>query len=171
MGKSASGNTILGWGAFESKTSLKPVTTAIREQTGRRFGKRITVIDTPGILGSEGPIEKWYLGLPRASTPVLSLVVVRVGRFSEEDQKAVEAAIRVIGPRRLENSYLLFTGGDALKNRTLQDFISEDDGGPLHQLADRFSGRTHLFNNVDGGRQQVRDLLQKAGKLQALNMH
>ncbi|XP_005950745.1 GTPase IMAP family member 8 [Haplochromis burtoni] len=163
VGKSASANTIIGRAAFESRASLKAVTTGIGEETGQRFGKRITVIDTPGLLGSEELIEKYYLGLPRSSTPVLlSLVVVRVGRFTEEDRRAVETAIRVLGPRRFENSYLLFTGGDALKDKSLQDFVSEDEAGPLHQVVQRFAGRTHLFNNEGGGREQVRELLQKA---------
>lgn len=165
VGKSASANTILGRAAFESRASLKAVTTGIGEETGQRFGKRITVIDTPGLLGSEELIEKFYLGLPRSSTPVLSLVVVRVSRFTEEDRRAVETAIRVLGPRRFENSYLLFTGGDALKDKSLQDFVSEDEAGPLHQVVQRFAGRTHLFNNEGGGRKQVRELLQKAGNL------
>lgn len=162
VGKSASANTIIGRAAFESRASLKAVTTGIGEETGQRFGKRITVIDTPGLLGSEELIEKYYLGLPRSSTPLLSLVVVRVGRFTEEDRSAVETAIRVLGPRRFENSYLLFTGGDALKDKSLQDFVSEDEAGPLHQLVQRFAGRTHLFNNEGGGREQVRELLQNA---------
>nr|XP_024659638.1 GTPase IMAP family member 8-like [Maylandia zebra] len=163
VGKSASANTIIGRAAFESRASLKAVTTGIGEETGQRFGKLITVIDTPGLLGSEELIEKYYLGLPHSSTPVLSLVVVRVGRFTEEDRRAVETAIRVLGPRRFENSYLLFTGGDALKDKSLQDFVSEDEAGPLHQVVQRFAGRTHLFNNEGGGRKQVRELLQKAG--------
>lgn len=165
VGKSASANTIIGRAAFESRASLKAVTTGIGEETGQRFGKLITVIDTPGLLGSEELIEKYYLGLPHSSTPVLSLVVVRVGRFTEEDRRAVETAIRVLGPRRFENSYLLFTGGDALKDKSLQDFVSEDEAGPLHQVVQRFAGRTHLFNNEGGGREQVRELLQKAGNL------
>uniref|UniRef100_A0A3B4HBZ6 AIG1-type G domain-containing protein n=1 Tax=Pundamilia nyererei TaxID=303518 RepID=A0A3B4HBZ6_9CICH len=172
VGKSASANTILGRAAFESRASLKAVTTGIGEETGQRFGKRITVFDTPGLLGSEELIEKYYLGLPRSSTPVLlSLVVVRVGRFTEEDRRAVETAIRVLGPRRFENSYLLFTGGDALKDKSLQDFVSEDEAGPLHQVVQRFAGRTHLFNNEGGGREQVRELLQKAGNLHSFLEH
>ncbi|XP_029025029.1 GTPase IMAP family member 8-like [Betta splendens] len=161
-GKSASGNTILGREAFKSRPSLKPVTTEIRQETGRWFGKQISVVDTPGILGSEEQISRWCQAHLELSRPCLFLVVVRVGRFTEEDHRAVEAAVRSVGPRRLETSYLLFTGGDGLKKSSLDDFVSESEGTSLSAVIRRFGGRIHLFNNKDPGPEQVGNLLQKS---------
>ncbi|XP_044195837.1 GTPase IMAP family member 8-like isoform X2 [Thunnus albacares] len=164
VGKSSTGNSILGREAFESKPSLKPVTTQICEQTGSLLWKEISVIDTPGILcaGAEEKIKAFCRDVLPSSRPKLFLVLLRVGRFTKDDQRAVEAAVRVVGDRHFETCYLLFTGGDALKNVTLEEFIYEDSEGPLPDLVRRFSERYHVFNNEDGGQEQVRDLLLKS---------
>ncbi|KAK2827977.1 hypothetical protein Q5P01_019011 [Channa striata] len=161
-GKSAAGNKILGQTAFESRSSLKPVTTQIREETRQVFGKKITVIDTPGISGSEEQITTWCQRHLQSSIPCLFLVVVRIGRFTKEDQEAVEAAVRVVGPRRFKNCYLLFTGGDSLKDMSLTVFISEDEESSLSEVVSRFGDRIHQFNNQDSGQEEVRELLQKS---------
>lgn len=188
VGKSAAGNTILGQSVFPSKASFQPVTTRIREETVRVFGKQVRVIDTPGILESEDVIQK-LLQLNseqqvktfcqdvlnslkseesaetfcqhhlHSSTHPLFLVVVRVDQFSEKDRKAVEAAIRVVGHQNLRKTYLLFTHGDALKHRTLDDVIHEKSS--LQKVVDNFEGRYHLFNNKDGEQEQAEELLQK----------
>ncbi|XP_044189035.1 interferon-induced very large GTPase 1-like isoform X1 [Thunnus albacares] len=163
-GKSASGNSILGWEAFKSKQSFKPVTTQIREQTGSVFGKRITVIDTPGILDSEEEIRTRCWNVLQSCRPHLFLVVIRVGRFTEEGERAVEAAVRVLGDQGLKNSFLLFTGGDTL-SKSLNEYIFEFKRSSLIDWVHRFGERFHLFNNQTKDQQQVRELLQKSEEL------
>ncbi|XP_028451155.1 GTPase IMAP family member 6 [Perca flavescens] len=170
VGRSASGNTILGRAAFESKLDSEPVTTEISEQTENVLGNQISVVDTPGILESkdtEEKIKKFCQDLLQSSRPCLFLVVIRVGRFTEEDQKAVRAAMEVLGPRGMEKSYLLFTGGDMLEEgRTVEDFIFQDKKeGKLLEVVIKFAKRYHLFNNKDADEEQVRDLLMKSGHL------
>ncbi|XP_042558741.1 GTPase IMAP family member 9-like [Clupea harengus] len=168
VGKSASGNTILGQAAFESKSSLQPVTTRIFEVTGQVFWKQISVIDTPGILGSEELIKTYCQELQQSYRPHLFLVVFSIRWFSEENQKAVEAAVRVLGPQSFRKSYLLFTGVNTLNDRPLDDCIREGDGGPLQNAVERFERRYHQFNNQSAGREQVRELLEKSGHLRSL---
>ncbi|XP_055369650.1 GTPase IMAP family member 8-like [Betta splendens] len=167
VGKSASGNTILGQAGFESRRSFKSVTTKISEETESVFGKQISVIDTPGILciGAYSDIQACCEELLRSSRPCVFLVVVKIDRFTEEQHRAVEAALRVIGERGLDRTYLLFTCGDTLERTTLDEFIHEDEEGPLPQLGSRFKERYLMFNNRHGGQQQVRELLEKTAAL------
>ncbi|KAL4009551.1 hypothetical protein ACER0C_003403 [Sarotherodon galilaeus] len=167
VGKSSSGNTILGQAAFESKSGFGPGTKLISVETGTVFGKQILVMDTPDILESEQKVQTFCQCVLQDSSPVLSLLVIRAGgRFTEEDHRAVNAASRVIGLHRLEKCYLLFTGGDELKT-SVDNYISKDKKSSLPGVVDKFSWRIHLFNNKDGGHEQVRELLMKTGAFSA----
>lgn len=167
VGKSASGNTILGRSEFESKQSFGAVTKQISNVTSTVFGKQVSVVDTPGILEEESDkkIAEWCRGTLNKSIPCLFLVVVKIDRFTQEGQQAVDAALRVTGGVRHSSTYLLFTKQDNLNDMTLDQFINEDPKGPLRRLVDKFESRYHAFNNVNGGQDQVRQLLEKAGFL------
>ncbi|XP_033970394.1 GTPase IMAP family member 8-like [Trematomus bernacchii] len=165
VGKSASGNTILGRKAFVSKRSFTSVTKEVSKETDSVFCKRITVVDTPGILGSEKEVTTLCQDLLKSKEPCLFLIVVKIDRFTDEQKNAVEAAIRVIGGEGFENCHLLFTSGDALKDKQLDDFINDDPESPLPTLVERFKGRYHVFNNKNGRLEQVRHLLEKSGHL------
>ncbi|XP_043952748.1 up-regulator of cell proliferation-like [Gambusia affinis] len=95
------------------------------------------------------------------SIPTLFLLVFKIDRFTDEDQETVEATTRVLGPQRMKNCFLLFTGGDTLKT-SLSNYISDYKSSLLPEVVKSFSSRTHLFNNKDEGRRQVRELLLKS---------
>ncbi|XP_041840633.1 interferon-induced very large GTPase 1-like isoform X2 [Melanotaenia boesemani] len=164
VGKSASANTILGRAAFESEVAFTPVTKDIRVERGRIFETDVLVIDTPEILASEKQIKTFCQLELQDSRPLFLLVISTSSRFTAEDQKTVFTVIRVIGPQRLENCFLLFTGGDNLKT-SLEDYIFQSDSSLLPDVVKTFSTRIHLFNNKDGGHEQVRQLLLKSGHL------
>ncbi|XP_045896938.1 GTPase IMAP family member 8-like [Micropterus dolomieu] len=171
VGKSASGNTILGRQAFESRTSLASVTREICEAAEIVFEKRILVIDTPGILGHEEEIQTRCQRVLQSSRPCLFVVVLSTERFTAEQEEAVKAAIAVLEDDGLRKSCMLFTNGDTLKDRSLEDLIQEkeSDGGEsgkrFSNLLDQFQCR-HLFNNESGDQEQVRELLEETGHLQ-----
>lgn len=170
VGKSASANTILGKPRFKSELSFKPVTKNICEKRRKLSGKRIRVIDTPGILDTMDTAENmksFCEGLLQSTRPVLFLVVIRVDRFTKEDQEAVDKVLRVLGPQGLKETYLLFTHGDSLGDKSLDQFIFEDDEGSLPKVVRNMSGRYHLFNNANKDKNQVIKLLQKTGHLRS----
>lgn len=162
MGKSASANTILGDAAFESKSWFTEVTTAVGEKTGEVFGKRIKVIDTPGILRSEQLVGN-YLYCRYLFFPCLFLIVLTTDRFTQHEEEAVNAAMSVIGPDYLHDTFLLFTGD--LKDQSLDDYLSTHNNDRFSKCFKQFGSRYHLFNNESEDREQVRDLLVKAGYL------
>lgn len=138
------------------------MTMGIQEETGTILGKWIRVIDTPGIVSSKEELKTFCQGLLRSSTPLLFLVLVTTGRFTDEEEEAVQAAITVLGDEGLANSFLLFTGGDEL-NVSLQDLISQSKRSPLQDVVKKFGDRYHLFNNEEPQDEgQVRELLRKA---------
>ncbi|XP_032364746.1 GTPase IMAP family member 6 [Etheostoma spectabile] len=165
VGKSASGNTILGRPGFVSKRSFKSVTTQISTQSGPVLGKQISVIDTPGIIGSTREIQTLCKDLLKFPGPRLFLVVIKADRFTDDHERALDAALRAIGDCELSNCYLLFTGGDDLDKTSLDEYVNEDPGSCLKKLVDKFEGRYHLFNNKNGTQEQVRELLEKSGHL------
>ncbi|XP_054881606.1 GTPase IMAP family member 6-like [Poeciliopsis prolifica] len=164
VGKSSSANTILGREVFKAETDFESVTKYICVEPVTLFGRQISVIDTGDILTSQEQIAKVLLNLLPDSTPSLYLLVIKVGRFTQEDEKAVEAVEKVLGPRRMKNCFLLFTGGDRL-NTSLEQFILGSTNSPLPKIVDRFLWRIHLFNNKDGEEDQVRELLTKTGHI------
>lgn len=173
VGKSASANSIIGRRVFPSKASFHPVTKNISEQTEYVFGKHVRVVDTPGILGSEELIKTFCQDLLQSFIQVLFLVVVRFDRFSEEDQQAVESAISIIGDQNFRKAYLLFTCGEALKDRMLEDVLHEKSS--LQRVVEQFEGRYHLFDNQRGGQDQAEKLLQNffqpGTSFHSLHMH
>lgn len=167
VGKSASGNKILGREAFESKSWFGPVTTEISEQSGQVFGKKITVIDTPGLLQSkaEEQIKTCCRTVMLSSKPSLFLLVVKVGRLTEEDEEVLNVAHRVLGIQGMRNSYLLFTHGDSITT-TLEDYVFGNKRNLISHFVTKFGKRYHLFNNKNKDREQVEELLLKAENLE-----
>ncbi|XP_024290998.1 GTPase IMAP family member 8 [Oncorhynchus tshawytscha] len=170
-GKSLSGNTILGRSAFESKLSFKAVTKTCTEQTDKVSGRQIWVVDTPGITSTEEEqIEEEQIKSEcqhalESSIPCLFLVVLKVDRFTEEDQKIVKKIEKILGDKGIDKSYILFTNGDALKGMKIEDFIFEDEEGVLPKVVRRFGAKYHVFNNDTGSQDQVEELLTKSGYL------
>uniref|UniRef100_A0A672JH95 AIG1-type G domain-containing protein n=1 Tax=Salarias fasciatus TaxID=181472 RepID=A0A672JH95_SALFA len=163
-GKSASGNTILGWEAFDSQLSPTSVTLECKKARGVVDGRRVAVIDTPGIYDTKYKEAEVIQKVKEcvslsAPGPHVFLIVVKLGRFTEEEQNTVELLQQVFGSEAANYSMVLFTQGDQLKNTTIEGYFSKC--GKLSHLISKCMWRYHVFNNMSAARSQVTEFFIK----------
>uniref|UniRef100_A0A8D2J787 AIG1-type G domain-containing protein n=1 Tax=Varanus komodoensis TaxID=61221 RepID=A0A8D2J787_VARKO len=167
-GKSATGNTILGEKKFESKLSQIPVTqTCQREARVEPWkGKRLAVLDTPAIFdASTAPqhareAEKCR-SLLGGGRHVL-VFVTQVGRFTREDQVAVQGVEKLFGQEAAKKMVVLFTRKEDLDADSLLGHVERSGNQALQELARKCGGRCCAFNNRATGKEsaaQVEELL------------
>uniref|UniRef100_A0A8D2J6N7 AIG1-type G domain-containing protein n=1 Tax=Varanus komodoensis TaxID=61221 RepID=A0A8D2J6N7_VARKO len=170
-GKSATGNTILGEKKFESKLSQIPVTqTCQREARVEPWkGKRLAVLDTPAIFdASTAPqhareAEKCR-SLLGGGRHVL-VFVTQVGRFTREDQVAVQGVEKLFGQEAAKKMVVLFTRKEDLDADSLLGHVERSGNQALQELARKCGGRCCAFNNRATGKEsaaQVEELLSVA---------
>ncbi|XP_070297288.1 GTPase IMAP family member 7-like [Salvelinus sp. IW2-2015] len=173
-GKSASGNTLLGRKYFISEMSSFSVTSTCDKKRGEVGGQSIAVIDTPGLFDTKLTQNKALQEISQclfysAPGPHVFLVVLKLGRFTEEEQKTVEMIQTLFGDEASKYTMVLFTHGDLLKddNVTIEDFLH---GNPdLESLIAKCNGRYHVFKNKDQNPSQVAELLEKINKMVKMN--
>ncbi|KAG7218403.1 hypothetical protein INR49_020402 [Caranx melampygus] len=171
-GKSSAGNAILGHPAFHSKT------THSSRETGTIFGKRVTVVDTPGWLShSTIPYQVSQelcrgLSLCQPQPDVLLLVLPTTSTFSPERWRAMELHLQLLQTNIWQRAMVLFTHGDELGGVSIQEHIRRQ-GRTLHWLLERCGNRYQVVSNHPGpsgaSRVQIMELFGKIQKLMEVN--
>ncbi|KAM9792277.1 GTPase IMAP family member 9-like [Neosynchiropus ocellatus] len=170
-GKSSSGNVILGGNYFASKFSARSLTINCSKEEAVVDGQKVAVIDTPGLFDTRFGMGQTTTDIGQcirfaSPGPHVFLVVVKLGRFTAEEQQTVQKIQEIFGPAADRYSMVLFTHGDQFEG-SLEEFLS--DCPELLELVRRCNGEYQVFNNKSPDRSQVTQLLQKIRRIMQKN--
>ncbi|XP_061108872.1 GTPase IMAP family member 7-like [Conger conger] len=150
-GKSSTANTILGEKLFKTSCSANSNTFICEAETMTVDGRKITVVDTPGLYCTSSSDEKLKAEVIKCMVecspgPHAFLIVLPVGRHSEQEEKAVEELLKMFGEEALKYAVVLFTHGDQLEDgKTIQQFVGENAN--LTRLIKSCGNRVHVIDN------------------------
>ncbi|KAM9349515.1 GTPase IMAP family member 9-like [Symphorus nematophorus] len=171
-GKSATGNTILGKKSSESEFSFNAVTEHCVKARGEVDGQKVAVIDTPGLFDTSTDEKETVTNIVQCISyaspgPHVFLIIIKLGRYSEEEKKTVQKIQKTFGQQADKYSMVLFTHGDLLKGKPIEKCLEESK--ELQELVAKCNGQYHVFNNELEDRLQVRELLNKIRKITEKN--
>ena len=173
-GKSATGNSILGFNAFTSTLSGKSITRICSQKSSVRFNKKIVIVDTPGIFDTSEPNEKTQqeiykcIGITSPGPHAFILVLSIANRFTEEEDRTVDHFVKQFGENIFRYFFVLFTRKDDLDRHklTLKEHI-KNSPPKLISYIQKCGGRAMAFDNTLEGEKldaQIQELLTEINK-------
>ncbi|RXN13075.1 GTPase IMAP family member 7-like protein [Labeo rohita] len=119
---------------------------------GMVFGRKITVIDTPGIFDTVVTEEDIRAEIIKSITemgpsPDMMVMILKVARYTKQEMEIVDiinSYFEQCGdiPKHIS---ILFTHGEDLEGQTIKEFVKESP--KLQQLVEKCGGRAHVIDN------------------------
>lgn len=175
-GKSSTINTIAGKKLFKSALSPSSVTLKVDFANVQVEGRSLLIVDTPGIFDTNVPMNETLKELSKVmiiTSPGFHvfLIVIRLNRFTEEEDKSVKMLAKRFGPELYERAVIVLTGADDLEadEMSFEDFIKSSNT-MLNKLLTNCGNRVIAFNNRlplngEARRQQVKKLLTEVDRV------
>lgn len=168
-GKSRTGNMILEKMAFQFSCQSDSVTKTCQKEECNRFGKQLSIVDTPGSFDTRTDNSTVLAEIRRCISltvpgPHAIILCVQMNRFTQEDIDSLNFFVTHFGDAMMKYVVVLFTRYDDWKNdhgQNLNDFIRSLPPH-LRSFIDSCNNRYVAFDNTLKGTeadQQVRDLI------------
>ncbi|KAJ8248683.1 hypothetical protein COCON_G00233540 [Conger conger] len=174
-GKSSAGNTILGEHRFDSGRQR---TATSDNRHGTVSGRKLVVVDTPGWKGYLSLRETTASDKEQIKQSVCKclpgphaflLVIPLDSGFDEEHKRSLVDHLKLLGDRVWKYSMVLFTCGDWLREKTIEEHIKAE-GASLQWLIEKCRNRFHVLSNKNKeDPTQVTQLLEKIDEMVAGN--
>ena len=170
VGKSSSGNTILGKSPFPPGPSMTAVTVRCQKADGTVGTRRVVVVDTPGLSQVDRTEEDLVREIKRSISlakpgPHVFLIVLRVTDvYTDEEKEIVEIICRTFGRKTMDYTMVLFTHGDELQGAPNEEEEFIRSNKDLHDLIKQCKWKYQFFDNDSENSKQVTELLQKINK-------
>nr|XP_029499490.1 GTPase IMAP family member 4-like [Oncorhynchus nerka] len=151
-GKSSAGNTIFGGDEeFKIDSSAKSGTQKCEAKTKDINGRKVTVVDTPGLFDTDIPEEELKPELVKcivecAPGPHAFLIVLKVEKYTVLEERVITQIENLFSRKIFNYATVLFIYGDQLhEGKTIQDFVKTNK--KLSELVEKCGGRCHVIDN------------------------
>ncbi|KAK7093289.1 uncharacterized protein [Littorina saxatilis] len=176
-GKSTTGNTIFGEKLFNTAATFASVTSECERKTSCRNGRKVEIIDSPGLYDTHKTQEEICVTIVQAVAgmhpgPHAILYVVRLGRYTAEEYGAYTRLKALFDEDITKYMIILFTYGDMLERerKSIEELIGSEAPEDLKKVLRECNNRYIVFNNMAYNPQtQVEHLLSMARHIVAQN--
>lgn len=174
VGKSSTGNTLLGRSCFRASFVPSLVTEKCMKATGTVLQKSVLLIDTPGICGINENKQKTELEIKRciqlaAPGPHIVLFIIEYGRIRKDDLDSISTFINYFGENLKQFLIIVFTHADRMKeDETIEQWLG--DISELDSFVNACGRRFCLINNEANARDKEQYVLCLMNAIDALKL-